>query len=147
MRNPAASPRSGRAPRPAQPMKATDATPEPAPDAPPEPGTSVREHAKPGSVTSFLLARGLDVPRESLRIVAGFGLLVVAGLAALNVTLWHNAGRRIEDEAWRRLEASTDVRRAEVDHLLGGFLREALSIAHDPRSEEHTSELQPRSGI
>jgi signal transduction histidine kinase/CheY-like chemotaxis protein len=103
----------------------------------------VREHAKPGSVTSFLLARGLDVPRESLRIVAGFGLLVVAGVAALNVTLWHNAGRRIEDEAWRRLEASTDVRRAEVDHLLGGFLREALSIAHDPYIVTAVKSLHP----
>ncbi|HEY6194997.1 MAG TPA: response regulator [Candidatus Eisenbacteria bacterium] len=103
----------------------------------------MREHAKPGSVTSFLLARGLDVPRESLRIVAGFGLLVVAGVAALNVTLWHNAGRRIEDEAWRRLEASTDVRRAEVDHLLGGFLREALSIAHDPYIVTAVKSLHP----
>jgi len=113
-------------------MKATDAIPQRAQDAPPRPGTSVREHATPGSAVSSLLARGLDVRREGARIVGGFALLILVGVTALNVTLWHNAGKRIEEESWRRLEAATDVRRAEVDRVLDVFRREALSVARDP---------------
>src|SRR5262249_57588256 len=84
------------------------------------------------SVAVLLVARGIDVKRESVRIVAGFTLLVVAGVVALNLTVWHNAGQRIEAEAWRRLEVATDVRRSDIDHVLDVFRREALSVARDP---------------
>lgn len=83
-------------------------------------------------MSSFLLARGLDLQREGTRIIAGFALLVGLGVTALNVTLWHNASRKIEAEAWARLEAASDVRRGDVDHLLTVVRREALSVAHDP---------------
>ena len=88
--------------------------------------------ADSGPVSSFLLARGLDLKREGTRIVTGFVLLVGLGVTALNVTLWHNAARRIEAEAWRRLEAAAEVRRNDVDHLLSVTRREALSVLHDP---------------
>ena len=127
--------------------KATDAIPQRAQDTPSQPGISVREHATPGSAVSFLLARGLDVQREGVRIVAGFALLVVIGVTALNVTLWHNTGKRIEEESWRRLEAATDVRRAEVDHVLDVFRREALSVAHDPDIASAIHAVQPGSTV
>ena len=113
-------------------MKATDASTPPSPSAPAPPGKGTDAPAGSRSVTSFLLAHGLDVKRESVRIVAGFGLLLFSGVALLNVTLWHNAGQRIEEEAWRRLEVATDVRTVDVDNVLDVFRREALSIARDP---------------
>jgi PAS domain S-box-containing protein len=84
------------------------------------------------SVSSFLLSHGLDVRREGVRIVAGFALLLTLGVIGLNVGIWHNAGQKLEREAWKRLEAAADVRRADVDHVLGILRREAVSVAHDP---------------
>jgi signal transduction histidine kinase/DNA-binding response OmpR family regulator len=111
---------------------ATDEHSKPARAADPKAGTGGPAHAPTEGAASLLLARGPDVRREGVRVVAGFALLFVVGVAALNVTLWHNAGKRIEEAAWRRLEAATDVRRTEVDHALDVFQREALSVAHDP---------------
>jgi PAS domain S-box-containing protein len=113
-------------------MKATDDNSKPARTAHPAPGTSVRVHAASEDAASLLLARGPDVRHEGVRVIVGFAVLVVVGVAAVNVTLWHNAGKRIEEAAWHRLEAATDARRAEVDHALDVFLREARSVANDP---------------
>ena len=109
-----------------------DTPSKPAQDAPMSPRSRVPAHAVAGSVSSFLLTRGLDVKREGFRIIAGFALLVMLGVVALNVTLWHNASRRIEAESWARLEAATDVRQADIDQMLHVFRREAVSISADP---------------
>src|SRR5262245_26729929 len=111
-------------------MKDKDAPTHPAPghaQRAPEP-----THAPRPSVRSFLRARGLRVSLENVRVAVGIGLLVVAGVVAINVMVWHNAGQRIEVEAWRRLEVATDVRLADIDHVLDVMRREALSVARDP---------------
>jgi PAS domain S-box-containing protein len=104
-------------------------TPEPVPPS----GAGEPAHAPQPSVRSFLRAHGLHVSLENVRVAAGIGLLVVAGVVAINVTVWHNARQRIEVEAWRRLEVATDVRLADIDHVLDVMRREALSVARDPR--------------
>src|SRR5262249_30416037 len=116
-------------------MKDKDALSADAPDTPPAAGRP--------SVGSFLLAHALDGKRESVRILAGFAVLVVAGVALLNAMLWHNAGKRIEAEAWRRLEVATDVRSADIEHLLDVFRREALSVARDPYINSAVRSLRP----
>ncbi len=85
------------------------------------------------SVTSFLMSHGLDVRREGVRVIAGFALLLAAGLIALNMTLWQSASQRIEAEAWRRLEAVAEVQGADVDQTLGVFRREAVSVLRSPQ--------------
>ena len=109
-----------------------DASSKSAHDAPTPLGMNAPAPSGSGPVSSFLLARGMDLQREGTRIIAGFALLLALGVTALNVTLWHNAGRRIEAEAWARLEAAAEVRHSDVDHLLRVTRREALSVAHDP---------------
>src|SRR5262245_37733954 len=106
----------------------TSPTPEPAPPS----GAGRPAHAPRPSVRAFLRARGLRVNLENVRVAAGIGLLVVAGVVAINVMVWHNAGQRIAAEAWRRLEVATDVRLADIDHVLDVMRREALSVARDP---------------
>ena len=125
---------------PATTMKDKDAPTHPAPgysQRAPEPapasGPGEPVHAARPSVRSFLRARGLYVSLENVRVAVGIGLLVVAGVVAINVMVWHNAGQRIEVEAWRRLEVATDVRLADIDHVLDVMRREALSVARDPR--------------
>ena len=113
-------------------ITAKDASTMPKPPAQPPPDRRGPEPPGQPSVTSLLFSHGLDAPRESRRIVLGFALLVAVGLVGLNVGLWHAAGQRMEREAWMRLEAAADVRRAEVDHVLGVLRREATSIARDP---------------
>ena len=123
---------AGDVPAPAQTMQDKHAISKPAQDAPSSPGSPVREHAATGAAVPSLWARNFDTRHEGVRIVAGFALLVGVGVTALNVALWHNSSKRIESEAWQRLEAATDVRRAEVDHVFEVFRREALSVARDP---------------
>ena len=94
-------------------------------------------------VSSFLLAREHGVRREGVRIIAAFGLLVGLGITALNLTLWHNEEQRLEADGWKRLEAATMVRRADVNHLLQVFRREALSLVHDPALVDAVHSLQP----
>ena len=96
-------------------------------------GAAAPEHAPQPGVGSFLHAHGLKVSLENVRVAAGIGLLVVAGVVAINVMVWHNARVRIEAEAWRRLEVATDVRLADIDRVLDVTRREALSVAGDPR--------------
>jgi PAS domain S-box-containing protein len=86
----------------------------------------------PPSIAAFVLARGLNAQQQSLRLMVGFGLLLVLGVAALNTTLWHNISEQIEEEAWRRLEVATDSRSSDIDHVLEVFRREAVSVAGDP---------------
>ncbi len=99
---------------------------------PPRTGLGVAELAGAPSVSSSVLSQGLDMRREGVRIVTGFALLVLAGVMVLNVTMWRNAERQIEQSAWKRLESAADVRRADVDHLLAVFRREALGIVRSP---------------
>ncbi len=113
-------------------MRPTDALTMTTPPSHPSPGMGGSEHGRSRTVSSFLLSHGLDVRREGVRIVAGFALLLSLGVVALNMKLWHDADMRIEKEAWGRLEAAADVRRADVDHMLGVLRREATSIARDP---------------
>ena len=113
-----------RAEPPAAPSGAAPPGPMPRTGAPP---------ARPG-IGSFLRAPGLRVTLENVRVAAGIGMLVVAGVVSINVTVWHNARLRIEAEAWRRLEVATDVRLADIDRLLDVTRREALSVARDPRT-------------
>src|SRR5690242_2149175 len=102
------------------------------PDAASRTGGPGSAEARPG-VGSFLRSHGLRVSLENVRVAAGIGLLVVAGVVAINVMVWHNARQRIEVEAWRRLEVATDVRLADIDRVLDVTRREALSVARDPR--------------
>ena len=114
-------------------MKDKDAlTSREAPPAAP-PGAAAPAHARPPGVGSFLREHGLKVSLENVRVAAGIGLLIVAGVVAINVMVWHNARTRIEVEAWRRLEVATDVRLADIDRMLDVTRREALSVAGDPR--------------
>src|SRR5262249_11384177 len=89
-------------------------------------------------------ARGIDL--RGVRLALGFGLLVVVGMTAINVTVWHNARRRIETEAWRRLDVATDLRLADIDHVLDVFRREALSVARDPYIVSPVRSAPPGSG-
>jgi PAS domain S-box-containing protein len=119
----------------------TSRTPEPAPPT----GAGGPAHASRPSVRSFLRARGFHVNLENVRVAAGIGLLVVAGVVAINVMVWHNAGQRIEAEAWRRLEVATDVRLADIEHVLDVMRREALSVARDPRIVSAVRAAQSRA--
>jgi PAS domain S-box-containing protein len=78
------------------------------------------------------MSHGLDVRREGVRILVGFAILLTIGVIGLNFGIWHNAGQKLAREAWKRLEAAAEVRRADVDHVLGILRREAISVAHDP---------------
>ncbi len=80
-------------------MKVLDALSRRSPSAPAPLEASADRPAGARSVTSFLLARGLDVKRESVRVVSGFALLLMLAVVVLNVTLWHKAWQRIEAEA------------------------------------------------
>ena len=104
-------------------MKDTDALSS-NPSAPRRPG------ARP-SVTA-LLAHGFNASRESVRVLAGLGVLVVAAVVVINVTVWHNVSHRTETEAWRRLESAADVRVSDIDRVLDVIRREASSVARDP---------------
>jgi len=112
------------------------AEPPAAPSGAAPPGPVLRTGAPPArpGVGSFLRAPGLRATLENVRVAAGIGMLVVAGVVSINVTVWHNARQRIEAEAWRRLEVATDVRLADIDRLLDVTRREALSVARDPRT-------------
>ena len=115
------------------------------PTAPPSPAeSSLSAPHDHRSVTSFLMSHGLDVRREGVRVVAGFALLLIAGVVALNMTLWRNASHRIVDEAWRRLEAAADVQRADVDQTLNVFRREAQSVLRSPQVLDAVLANEPR---
>jgi PAS domain S-box-containing protein len=101
------------------------------PAAPTEAGSST--HAPRPGVRALLSAPALRASLENVRVAASIGLLVVVGVVAINLMVWHNARQRIEAEAWRRLEVATDVRVADIDHVLDVTRREALSVARDPR--------------
>jgi PAS domain S-box-containing protein len=70
--------------------------------------------------------------RDSRRVLAGFVLLLIAGVAALNVVLFRNASQRAERDGWKRLEASADLRRDQIAAVVGAFRREALGTVEDP---------------
>jgi PAS domain S-box-containing protein len=99
------------------------------------------------SVSSSVLSQGLGLRHEGVRIVTGFALLTLAGVLVLNVTMWRNAERQIERSAWKRLESAADVRRADVDHLLAVFRREALGIARSPAVVSLTHRLERSSPV
>src|SRR5213595_1023019 len=101
------------------------------PAVPSEAGSNTRA-PRPG-VRALLGMPGLHASLENVRVATGIGLLVVVGVVAINLMVWHNARQRIEAEAWRRLEVATDVRVADIDHVLDVTRREAMSVARDPR--------------
>ena len=130
---------------PAIAMKDKDALSQPTQDEATPSGAAPRSHAPRPSLRAFLLAHGIHLRPEGIRVVAGIGLLVVAGVVAINVMVWHNAKARIEAEAWRRLEVATDVRVADIDHVLDVTRREALSVARDPRIVEAVRTVHPHT--
>jgi len=79
-----------------------------------------------------LLSLGAVGRRDSRRVLAGFVVMLVVGVAALNLILFHNASRRAERDGWSRLEASADLRRDELANVVGAFRREALGTLEDP---------------
>src|SRR5262249_51271174 len=113
-------------------MKDKDALSSTTSPTPSRPGTGPAPRALRPSVTSFLLAHGLNARRESVRILASLGVLVVAAVAVINVMVWHNVSHRTETEAWRRLESAADVRVSDIDRVLDVIRREASSVARDP---------------
>src|SRR5262252_415190 len=126
-------------------MKDKDASSPRTPDASAPSGAGRPARAPRPSVRSYLLAHVFHASVENVRIAAGIGLLVVMGVVAINVMVWHNARQRIEAEAWRRLEVATDVRLADIDHVLDVTRREALSVARDPRIVSAVRALPPRA--
>lgn len=83
-----------------------------------------------------LLPLGPAARRDSRRVLAGFVLLLVAGVAALNLVLFRNASQRAARDGWSRLEASADLRRDELSSVVGAFRREALGTLEDPAIHE-----------
>ena len=79
-----------------------------------------------------LLPHGSERRRDSGRVLAGIVVLLVLGVAVLNVVLFRNASLRAEHDGWGRLEASADLRRDELANAVGAFRREALSTLDDP---------------
>ena len=85
-----------------------------------------------GDAASVLLSRGGRPQGENARILLGFGVLLLLGVAALNVGLWSSARNRFEKDGWARLEASADMRRDQIVYGLATFRREATSLAEGP---------------
>lgn len=79
-----------------------------------------------------MLPFGTAGTREGRRLLAGVVLLLVTGVAALNVVVFQNASRRAERDGWQRLEASAELRRDDLVGKLGAFRREALGTLEDP---------------
>jgi len=79
-----------------------------------------------------LLPIGPAGRRDSRRVLAGFVVMLVFGVAALNLILFQNASRRAARDGWSRLEASADLRRDELASVVGAFRREALGTLEDP---------------
>src|SRR5262245_1353887 len=126
-------------------MTDKDARTHSATTAPETAGVSPAAPGRRPGMASQLLALGLHVRPENVRVVFGIGLLVVAGVVAINVMVWHNARQRIEAEAWSRLEVATDVRTADIDHVLDVTRREALSVARDPNIVSAVRSLRARA--
>jgi signal transduction histidine kinase/DNA-binding response OmpR family regulator len=78
------------------------------------------------------VGRGPDRRAESRRILIGAAALLMVGVVALNVALFHEARERVEREAWARLDASADWTRDEVARRLQTFTRESRSVVEDP---------------
>ena len=66
-------------------MKDKDALSQPTQDEATPSGAAPRSHAPRPSLRAFLLAHGIHLKPEGIRVVAGIGLLVVAGVVAINV--------------------------------------------------------------
>lgn len=88
--------------------------------------------APAGNAASYLLSGEGDARRESRRILIGFAILLLLGMAGLNVLVYRAARVREERNGWSRLEAAADLRRDELDQLFGMIKREARSVALDP---------------
>lgn len=84
------------------------------------------------ALVQSLLPLGANGRRDSRRVLAGFVVLLVVGVAALNLILFHNASQRAERDGWSRLEASAELRRDELASVVGAFRREALGTLEDP---------------
>ncbi len=109
------------------------ATPDPKEEAT-GPRTTGAARRSNGAATAILalLPFGAAARRDSRRVLAGFVLLLVAGVATLNLVLFRNASLRAERDGWSRLEASADLRRDELTSVVGAFRREALGTLEDP---------------
>lgn len=79
-----------------------------------------------------LLPHGAEKRRDGRRVLTGFVVLLVLGVATLNLVLFHRASDRAERDGWSRLEASADLRRDELAATVGAFRREALGTLEDP---------------
>ncbi len=98
----------------------------------PRSSADVPRAQRPDAGAPSLLPRGPERRRDSRRVLVGFVALLCAGVAALNVVLFHNASVRAERDGWNRLEASADLRRDELVNAVGAFRREALGTLEDP---------------
>ncbi len=104
----------------------------------PEPLSAVRATPPSGEGTDSpraaheLLAHGAPSRHESRRILVGASLLLVAGVAALNLGLYHEFKTQVEQRGWERLEDAADLARDEISRFTAGTRRTSQSLARDP---------------
>jgi len=83
-----------------------------------------------------LLSHGVDKRHESRRILVGATLLLVAGVVALNLGLYHEFHQSVEQRGWSRLEDAADLARDEVSRFTTGVRRTSQSLARDPATRQ-----------
>ena len=84
------------------------------------------------NAVGFLLARGLDSRRESLRITVGLVTLVALSVSLLNLGIYQSAERNQARQSWDRLASSTESKRDDVRNLLQQFEHQARHVAGQP---------------
>lgn len=85
-----------------------------------------------GSAVGYLISGSGQPGAESRRVLVGIAICLLLGMVGLNLALYQQSRHQLEREGWMRMEASADLRRDELDHVLGTLMREAASVAHDP---------------
>ena len=110
-------------------------------DHPPPSGTKPESSASstvpnsPGhgsNAVGFLLARGLDSRRESIRITVGLVALAVFSIAMLNLGIYQSAEKHQARQRWDHLATNTDGKRDEVRDLLRQFEHQSRYVAGEP---------------
>lgn len=108
----------------------------------PDPLPSVRTASPPDRggdelrAAHVLLAHGADQRHESRRIVFGASLLLLAGVVALNLGLYHELHQRVEQRGWGRLEDAAELARDEVSRFTVTARRISESLARDPATRQ-----------
>jgi PAS domain S-box-containing protein len=89
-----------------------------------------------GDSVGFLFSRGSDSLRESRRITLGLFGLALLGITLVNIGIYQSSHKQIVERGWEQLATTTDIKRDEVDNLLGHFERQARFVAEQPGMAE-----------